>query len=62
MLYFDIVFRSCETGCKIRTYSIAAESYEAVEVEAENIADTYEADSNSWYAVIEQSQFEEGVI
>lgn len=62
MLYFDIIFRSCESGCKIRTYSIAAETYEAAEAEAENIADAYEADSDSWFAVVEQSQFAKEVI
>ena len=53
MKHFDIIFRSCEDGCKTRTYGIRADSFEAAEKEAEIIADKYESHYDSWFEIDE---------
>lgn len=50
---FDVIFRSCEDGCKTRTYGVAADSFEAAEKEAEIIAAEHESHYDSWFEVVE---------
>lgn len=41
---YDVIFRSCESGCKTRVYGVCADSFEEAEKES-----YYE----SWYEVVE---------
>ena len=50
---YDVIFRSCESGCKTRVYGVYADSFEEAEKEAAVIAAEKESYYESWYEVVE---------
>lgn len=53
---YDVIFRSCESGCKTRVYGVCADSFEEAEKEAAVIAAENESYYESWYEVVEARQ------
>ena len=53
MKNFDIIFRSCNSGCITRIHAICADSMEEAEAMAEAIWSDHESDYDSWYEIKE---------